>query len=271
MSRSSSIRENDVRALLGVVRRVASLPQEAGQREAAVLEEVRRLLGAPFALVSFSEGFAPHRLPVESIVTQAAGLDDRQLELTAEYFRTDGAADPVHPRLADMLQQAAQGEVLTVSRTELFADAVWYRDRHVQTWRREADLDHCLFANFKLDDQGAVRVLALHRPWGDRPFTERDRLLADVLWAGVAPLVLADPRAPTGLEAALNRWALTPREREVSRYAVRGLANKEIARELGIAPDTVKVLLGRVYRKTATRGRTELASLLLGGDGAPRR
>ncbi|HET7542352.1 MAG TPA: LuxR C-terminal-related transcriptional regulator [Polyangiaceae bacterium] len=59
------------------------------------------------------------------------------------------------------------------------------------------------------------------------------------------------PRAP-GIEL------LSPRERAVVELALRGMDNKVIAYELGVAHSTVKVLIGRAARKVGVQTRAEL-------------
>lgn len=52
---------------------------------------------------------------------------------------------------------------------------------------------------------------------------------------------------------------LTQREREVLRGVARGLANKEIARELNLAEVTIKLHLRGVFRKMGARSRADAA------------
>jgi DNA-binding CsgD family transcriptional regulator len=52
---------------------------------------------------------------------------------------------------------------------------------------------------------------------------------------------------------------LAPREYQVALLAARGLSNPDIARQLGLARETVKQTLRRVYRKANVGSRTELA------------
>jgi two-component system nitrate/nitrite response regulator NarL len=55
------------------------------------------------------------------------------------------------------------------------------------------------------------------------------------------------------------RSELTTREQQVLELVEQGLKNKEIARELGIRPGTVKIHLKHIFEKTGVRGRYGLA------------
>jgi two-component system nitrate/nitrite response regulator NarL len=55
------------------------------------------------------------------------------------------------------------------------------------------------------------------------------------------------------------RSELTPREQQVLELVEQGLKNKEIGRELGIRPGTVKIHLKHIFEKTGVRGRYGLA------------
>jgi DNA-binding NarL/FixJ family response regulator len=61
------------------------------------------------------------------------------------------------------------------------------------------------------------------------------------------------------IEAEQRIGELTPRQIDVYRAAARGLPNKLIARELGIAESTVKTHLQAVYAALGVRNRTEAA------------
>lgn len=63
---------------------------------------------------------------------------------------------------------------------------------------------------------------------------------------------------------------LTPREREIMALALAGLANKHIARQLGISHRTVEIHRSRILHKTGTASLLELAQLAADcGAGAP--
>jgi FixJ family two-component response regulator len=65
-----------------------------------------------------------------------------------------------------------------------------------------------------------------------------------------------------GLESVRQRIAtLTPREHEVMTYVITGMLNKQIAVELAIAEDTVKIHRGRVMQKLSIVSVAELVRL----------
>ena len=64
------------------------------------------------------------------------------------------------------------------------------------------------------------------------------------------------------LAAIRERLAdLTPREHETMRYVITGMLNKQIAAELEISEETVKIHRGRVMQKLATASVPELVRL----------
>lgn len=75
------------------------------------------------------------------------------------------------------------------------------------------------------------------------------------LWLGFA--VWNRPVPPPGNPAAVASLGLTPREVEVLGLLAAGQANKEIARALGVSPNTVKTHLARLYEKLGAASRTE--------------
>ena len=58
-----------------------------------------------------------------------------------------------------------------------------------------------------------------------------------------------------------SRGPLSPREREVVFLAIKGFANKAIARQLDVTEGTVKLHLHRVYQKLGIKSRFALAVL----------
>lgn len=54
---------------------------------------------------------------------------------------------------------------------------------------------------------------------------------------------------------------LTARQREIVRWATHGLSNKQIARRLGISPETVKTHLHNIFEREGVRSRMQLAAI----------
>jgi DNA-binding NarL/FixJ family response regulator len=126
-----------------------------------------------------------------------------------------------------------------------------------------------------LTDRPDVRVVVL------TSFSDRDRV-RDALSAGAIGYVLKDctpeellsavraaalghapldPRVAGALlpSSAAPGELLSERETQVLRLVSKGLANKQIGRELGITERTVKVHLGNVFRRIGVGDRTSAA------------
>jgi DNA-binding CsgD family transcriptional regulator/PAS domain-containing protein len=83
---------------------------------------------------------------------------------------------------------------------------------------------------------------------------------------GVVVLALLQP-LPGGLpnlflEAFCARHRLSPREQEVIHLLLEGLGTSQMADRLSISEHTIRDHLKRLYRKTGTRSRSELLSVL---------
>lgn len=70
------------------------------------------------------------------------------------------------------------------------------------------------------------------------------------IWAGQRLTPRAAPAGPFARnEAAIRSLGLTPRECEILDLLASGRSNKELARALGISPNTVKTHVARLYDK----------------------
>lgn len=137
-------------------------------------------------------------------------------------------------------------------------------------------LDGVAATRMLLQEQPRARVVAL------TSFSDRQRV-NDVLAAGAIGYLLKDSRPDELLDAVRSAaeghapldprvaGALLPgreppaadllseREKQVLRLAAAGLANKQIARRLGISESTVKVHIGNIFRQIGVRDRTSAA------------
>ena len=77
------------------------------------------------------------------------------------------------------------------------------------------------------------------------------------LWAGRRLTPRPAPAVFTRNEAAIASLGLSPRECEILALLASGRSNKEMARALGISPNTVKTHIARVYEKLEVQRRVQ--------------
>lgn len=65
------------------------------------------------------------------------------------------------------------------------------------------------------------------------------------------------------IDAQLERWSLSPAEKEVALLLLKGLSHKEIAELRGVNETTVRHQARAVYRKAGLAGRNDLAAFFL--------
>ncbi len=74
-------------------------------------------------------------------------------------------------------------------------------------------------------------------------------------------------RVSTDFVAILNdrfdTWGLTPAERDVALFAIKGLSLQDIARLRATSEGTVKAQTNAIYRKAGVSGRSQLLSLFI--------
>ena len=76
--------------------------------------------------------------------------------------------------------------------------------------------------------------------------------------AEIARLVVEAFHRPTSSESS-QAFNLSKRETEIVQLVAKGMANKEIAADLSISVETVRVHLKHIYEKLHVRSRTEAA------------
>ncbi|MGB5556816.1 MAG: helix-turn-helix transcriptional regulator [Paracoccaceae bacterium] len=72
------------------------------------------------------------------------------------------------------------------------------------------------------------------------------------------------------LEERFEEWGLTPSERDVALFAIKGLSTQDIANMRSTSEGTVKAQTNAIYRKAGVSGRPQLLSLFIDdlmGDG----
>ncbi|WP_233350722.1 helix-turn-helix transcriptional regulator [Maricaulis maris] len=77
------------------------------------------------------------------------------------------------------------------------------------------------------------------------------------VWVGMRLTRRAPPAPFVRNEAALKSLAITPRELDVLEALVSGDSNKELARTLGVSPNTVKTHIARLFDKLGVTSRIQ--------------
>ena len=65
------------------------------------------------------------------------------------------------------------------------------------------------------------------------------------------------------LEERFIEWGLTPAERDVALFAIKGMSTAEIATLRSTSEGTVKAQTNAIYRKAGVSGRSQLLSLFI--------
>lgn len=65
------------------------------------------------------------------------------------------------------------------------------------------------------------------------------------------------------LEERFGDWSLTPAERDVALFAIKGMSTQEIAALRDTSEGTVKAQTAAIYRKAGVSGRSQLLSLFI--------
>jgi len=123
--------------------------------------------------------------------------------------------------------------------------------------------DYCMPIIF-VSAHGDVPTTARTMKRGAVDFLTKPVDRADLQGAIKAALALdAENRVQLAVRDSTNEHIgkLTPREHEVMKYVISGLLNKQIAGELDIAEDTVKLHRGRVMHKLGIDSVAELVRL----------
>jgi len=120
---------------------------------------------------------------------------------------------------------------------------------------------------------GADGVFCRNNPF-DKLCKSVDVVSQGQIWANSTELryILDEfTRVPKPLKIdSIVEHRMTAREAEVARFAVEGLSNREIARELGITEHTVKNYLFKIFDKLGVSNRVELVLSCLRREEAAR-
>ncbi|MEP7122646.1 MAG: helix-turn-helix transcriptional regulator [Byssovorax sp.] len=240
-------------AALRLAGELRELPRGSKVQHEHALLGLSALVGAQVGLW-LHVGPSPSGLVIESVVDRGWSGDAERATFL-RFFRGEQHTS-VDPSMAP-LAASISGPFCTWTRQQLVSDRIWYRSEHVQELRKAARVDSFVCA-LAVPRGGGMRAISLHRAWGERPFSERERRLLDVFHRECG--FLHEPAS--GLREALIH-GLSPRLADTLRGLARGGSEKQVAVDLRLSPHTVHEYVKALYRHFGVQSRSELLALCL--------
>jgi DNA-binding CsgD family transcriptional regulator len=166
-----------------------------------------------------------------------------------------------HWRPQERVFPAVIARAVPVHNWQVYSEDEWAKDPVWTGYGRRLRIYNYMSAPIFGSQGRLVGVLNLCR----RPFDKRFDATALEMASAFSGFLSATLSRVAGGAEIMDSYepdGLAPRELQVARLAAAGRNNVEIGLELGIARETVKQTLGRVYRKLGVSGRAPMAAML---------
>jgi DNA-binding CsgD family transcriptional regulator len=257
MSRSQRLCLHDVRAVFRLVGEVRELGEDPLAWRRHLAEALARLVGAKLTFSVEAVTTGPAGTPVPVGIADVGWADEQERRLLLRYGEDpDRGYAPDWPEWPQCVELMQRQPSFTRRRRQLVEDSAWYRCPHVQEIRRRGcRVDDFLYSSVWVAPAvGVVDVLAMHRPWGDKPFEPLQHRLVHLLHDELRRVCQIEPAAAGPGPLA----DLTPRERQTLAQLLAGASEKEAARHLGLSRNTIHHYVVALYRHFHVYSRAEL-------------
>jgi DNA-binding CsgD family transcriptional regulator len=170
-------------------------------------------------------------------------------------FQSGGEPASSEP-FGKFVRELDQQSLATRCRQQVIDDREWYGSEHFNEYSKVSRIDACLVSLCMLPDlaENAVSIMTFYRPLGQRQFESRERRLVRLLHDELHPLI--GRQLASSDEPSASR--LAPRQREVLHHLLNGDSEKQIARRLGLTPQSLHQYVKAVYRHFDVHSRAEL-------------
>jgi DNA-binding CsgD family transcriptional regulator len=270
---AASLPADDVRALMRLVGELRELGDEPPRWRRHLLASLETLCGTRAGLAGevAVTGDLGGRAGLEVVHHEVHGISPHEEQRFEDevIWNTHGPNDAISGTWAQYQRK------FTASRRQLVGDRVWYRSTVANEHFRPLDCGDFIVSIVPLHALRALASIKLFRAWDDRPFTERERLLVEL----VADELARDWIEPEAAPASAGR-AMSPRMRQVLALLSGGASEKEVAAALALSTHTVHDYVKQLHRAFGARSRSELLArtarprrlrtqLVYGGDREP--
>lgn len=254
MGRSDLLRVQDVRDAYRLIGECRDLGRDPALWLVHLLKGICRLIGATAATGGEGLAAGPGRTVVPLSSFQS-GLDAAGRRALTAYMRADGPA--INPFFRAVPRRPEKA--ITRTRSQVVADAVYYRSPVFDRYLRPAGADHRLVSVYQAATGDAISVIHLQRASGERDFSPREQRLLGFLHGELGPLVRRQLVSAT--EPGLG--GLSPRLSQTLACLAEGDTEKQVAARLGVSPATAHEYVTALYRRFGVHGRGELLALVL--------
>ena len=254
----SLIREQDTRAIVRLLSKVAVLDGSLKDKRQQLLKELGALIGANawFWVDIVGADAAPD---LRFSLGLSAGVTDEQLGYFLRSQEHPDMAKLNGPILAEFSEKRHQ---LTRSRTQMDPEGRVTSMEIDKLWQK-SDLGPVI-ASYVPSGTDSVCV-AFFRHYDDAEFDERETRLAHILLSEV-PWLFADP-AEAMTHPRRTLFKLTPRLNATLNLCLQGFSRKEIAEHLKVSIHTANDYVKELYHRFKVHSQRELVRRFHEGDG----
>jgi DNA-binding CsgD family transcriptional regulator len=253
VTKSDNLRLVDVRDALRLVGECRDLGHDPALWFSHLLDGARRLLGG--LQTSGGEGWWPIGESLRVVSAFDSTDDATAHRWFLAYHRARGQHADAFFHAVSVHPGRIPGRLVTRTRAQLVSDAEWFRSSTFQDYRRPAGIGHEMTSLLTTSGgDGAISVVAINRPLGERDYTLRERRWLYFLHHEIGRL-LGDALAT---ETEPGPDGLSPRLRQTLACLIEGDGEKQIAARLSLSQATVHQYVTMLYRRFGVRSRAQL-------------
>ncbi|MCC7387646.1 MAG: response regulator transcription factor [Phycisphaerales bacterium] len=257
MSKSDRLRPRDIRAGYRLVGECRDLGADVVAWQEQLLAGFCKLLHAQVGISGNMRRFGAG--DAESLGSVRIGWPDAQAERLWLEYATNVPVErtPEYPALI-----GGQDRLVTRTRDQLWGREAWYRSRTYNERHKRVGIDDYIISIQRLPFGDMQHSLWIHRAEGEPGFGRREWWLVRCVHEEVGRQIgnalasAAEPRLSD----------LTPRQRDALHGLLEGLAEKELAAQLGVGRATVHEHVLAIYRHYQVSSRAELMALFIGRE-----